>query len=240
MYEIVKTKNNIKYYIFSKFDLISNRLRNQGEYQPKIFEEAKNILLKNSLEEQNKAIIDVGAHIGTFSLPLANIFDQNDYYLFEIQPEVFNLLEKNVEINKFKNIHLYNTGLSDKEETFEINLPNYTLDKNISAFSLKKQVIDNDYEVNTIGEKAKLKCKKLDDFNIENVGLIKIDVEGFELEVLRGSLETIKNSNYPPLIFESWSWKHKNLKEELFKFIKNLNYKIKPLAGGNDHLAFIE
>ena len=87
-------------------------------------------------------------------------FDENDYYLFEIQPEVFNLLEKNVEINKFKNIHLYNTGLSDKEETFEINLPNYTLDKNISAFSLKKQVIDNDYEVNTIGKKAKLKCKK--------------------------------------------------------------------------------
>jgi hypothetical protein len=60
------------------------------------------------------------------------------------------------------------------------------------------------------------------------VRLIKIDVEGLELDVIKGAQETILRSNYPSLIFESWTqhewWDEK--REELFSYVKDLGYEI--------------
>ena len=62
--------------------------------------------------------------------------------------------------------------------------------------------------------------------------MVKIDVEGSELDVIKGSVETLKRSNYPPILFESWNeeWYEKN-KQELFQFISSLGYAIYPVMG---------
>ena len=72
----------------------------------------------------------------------------------------------------------------------------------------------------------------LDEYELdEDVGLIKIDVEGHELNVMRGGIETILRSKCP-ILFESWTddW-NKACKKELFSFVRNkLGYKINQIT----------
>jgi FkbM family methyltransferase len=51
-------------------------------------------------------------------------------------------------------------------------------------------------------DNTKLELKRLDDLNLTNIGFIKIDVEAMEIEVIKGSINTIINNNYPPIYIE--------------------------------------
>jgi hypothetical protein len=68
-----------------------------------------------------------------------------------------------------------------------------------------------------------------------DVKLIKIDVEGHELEVIKGGIETIKANNYPPIIFEAWTWKpwYQAKRTALFEYLQGHGYEIKELGQNN-------
>jgi hypothetical protein len=78
----------------------------------------------------------------------------------------------------------------------------------------------------------------LDSFNLVNVGLIKIDVEGFEKEVIEGMQETLKRNGYPRIFFESWAdYREREglpaikLREELFEYLRSIGYSVIPVRG---------
>ena len=73
----------------------------------------------------------------------------------------------------------------------------------------------------------------LDKFEFYNVRLIKIDVEGHELEVLRGSHYTLEENDFPPIIFESWTWKFQDKRNALFAYLKDLGYTITEMGQNN-------
>ena len=73
--------------------------------------------------------------------------------------------------------------------------------------------------------------KTLDSFNLENVGFIKIDIEGHELKALLGGLETLKK-NRPVIVFEE----HK-LFSGVFTLLKELGYTIRRISIRNDYIA---
>ena len=69
-----------------------------------------------------------------------------------------------------------------------------------------------------------MKKKKLDSIKLENkIGFIKIDVEGHELEVIEGALNTIK-MNKPVLLIEIEERHSKRMVNESIKYIKNIGY----------------
>jgi hypothetical protein len=77
----------------------------------------------------------------------------------------------------------------------------------------------------------------LDSFELSDIGCIKIDVEGFEKEVLLGARETLKRSGYPPIVFESWgAWKgvSESIRTELFACLNEIGYDINVLSGAQD------
>ena len=78
---------------------------------------------------------------------------------------------------------------------------------------------------------------KLDDVIRRPVDLIKIDVEGLEMSVLRGGIKTIKQHK-PRILFECWSKERGQTIEGVFQFLRDdLEYKITPVSWQDMFLA---
>lgn len=231
---LIKLRNGLTFQVFSKFDLISNALREQGEFDPLTYRIASIILPEN-----NKGnVIDIGANIGTFCIPLAKNFPKINFIAFEVQKKVFDVLNNNINLNNIKNIKTFNTGLSSKLQKIAVPLPNYEIENNIGAFSFDIEARKKkNFLANYIDKKVfSFDLFPLDYFNYKNILLIKLDVEGYELNVLRGAINTIKKNNFPPILFECWNNPKSKKKEELFNFFKKLGYVIK-LIHNDDYFA---
>jgi FkbM family methyltransferase len=187
------------------------------------------------MDKPDGLVLDIGANLGTFCIPLAKKITKHTYHAFEPQRIVYYQLCANTFINGLGNVHCHNFGLSDKEERLVLVMPDYTAEGNIGAFSINKEVRENDYECKTEGVKEPLVVFTLDSGSHQNVRLIKIDVEGHELEVLKGAKKTIKDNNYPPIIFEAWTWKpwYQEKRKKLFEYLQSHGYEIKELGQNN-------
>ena len=222
-----------QYLVFKGKDLISNAVKQQG-YEVEVF------AISHKLLEGHKdgVVLDIGSNMGTFTIPLAKANPRFTFHSFEAQRIIYYQLCANTFINGLNNVHCHHFGLSDKRDRLQLTMPDYAIETNIGAFSVDKQVREEpDYECPTKGTTETITVFPLDDGEHRNVRLIKIDVEGHELEVLKGAKKTIKNSNYPPIIFEAWNWKpwFEPKRKELFKYLTDMGYEI--TEGGNNNLA---
>ena len=77
----------------------------------------------------------------------------------------------------------------------------------------------------------KINVKNLDSYKFKDIGLIKIDVEGYELNVFKGGIKTLKKWK-PIILFEEH-----NINSKVFKFLRSLNYEIRKLSIANDYIA---
>lgn len=220
-----------QYLVFKGNDLISNALRNGG-YEVEVFALAQTILRKH----KDGVVLDIGANLGSFTLPLAKTNSHLTFHAFEPQRIVYYQLCGNTLINGLDNVYCHNFGLSDKEEQLVLTMPDYAGESNIGAFSMDKEVRENEYECSTEGKDETITVFPLDVGNHKNVRLIKIDVEGHELEVIKGGIETIKANNYPPIIFEAWTWKpwYAERRAALFDYLKGHGYEITEGANSNN------
>jgi FkbM family methyltransferase len=132
-------------------------------------------------------------------------------------------------------VYTYEFALSNEDANVELAMPDYAKETNIGAFSIDAEVRKNEYECATVNTTDKIQLFPLDLLAFSNVKLIKIDVEGHELEVLKGGIETIKANNYPPIIFEAWTWKpwYQEKRKELFDYLEGLGYEIQQLGQNN-------
>lgn len=162
---------------------------------------------------------DIGGNIGFYSLHLSKIFPCLQIYTFEPVPKTFSYLKNNVEINKSKNINIHNFGFSDKESDLKFYYYK-TGSGNASSANLSPS-----------SEVEELVCRvtKLDTFTQKNnlsIDFIKCDVEGAELFVFQGGVQTIKK--YRPIVFteilRKWSSKFNYDPNEIFKLFLELDY----------------
>ncbi len=134
---------------------------------------------------KNGISVDGGAYIGTHSLIMAfNSF----VYAFEPNPENFNILTENIKINKLRNVVPLNKGLSS-----------FTGEAKFLCKETKN--LEGTGKISENGN-ISIQVVKMDDIVKGKVSFIKIDVEGHELEVLKGSRKIIKR-NHPIIMFEA-------------------------------------
>jgi len=158
------------------------------------------IFFKKKLNEKLLNIIDVGAHKGeTISLFYKN-FTINKILAFEPNPIVFKKLENKIKKTNYKNkIILFNLGLGSKEEEKDLLINNDTssstynvVDENTEYYKRKKRFLSM-FNKDILRKKILTKILPLSKVNevnhIENIDILKIDTEGYELNILKGIYE---------------------------------------------------
>lgn len=127
---------------------------------------------------------------------------------------MYDILIKNIKLNKCDNVKTFNFGGSDKDDIFYMYV-DYDSKNNHGAF----RICDEKHiqKKNTL----KIECKQIDSLNLENIGYIKIDVEGHEYPCLKGMLNTIK-TNKPVIEIEIHNTSP--TRSDVLKLLYELNY----------------
>jgi FkbM family methyltransferase len=177
--------------------------------------------LHKYLNLKEGVFVDVGAHIGKYTVALGNKIGKSGI-IISIEPETenFNLLKKNVALNKLTNVHLQNVACAGQEgeATLYVHKDRPTL---------------HSFYLNRGPSQIKVKTVKLDtiiqDLKINRVDLLKIDVEGAEIDVIKGSSDTLKK-HHPRIVFEVFD--SENLKK-IEEVLCNFDYIIKQIKEKN-------
>lgn len=179
-----------------------------------------NSLVKPVLEKKSGGYVDCGAgpYYGDMISQYIEFVDGNYEKIFAFEPCVnpFNELKKIVEEKGYKNVELFNCGVSDKNGTMIFQTDKIT----DAVFSWSTDIIrDENMVKNFRGEDISLPVRTIDDTVGDfPIHFIKMDIEGSELAALNGAKKTLKNSQ-PALAICAY---HK--KEDLItlpQFLKN-------------------
>jgi len=183
-------------------------------------------------EISNPVIFDIGANIGTFTTWMARAFPQGKIYSFEPQRAVFQMLSGNAAINNLYNVYTHNIGLGKENNYIEFEEPDYFAKNDYGTFSLVENIIKE-----TTKDKFTVQIQTLDSFmkihKIKLVNLLKIDVEGMDMDVLKGGEETI--SKHHPYIFIEHSDNRRSIIEEIRTYLTKYGYSFEVI--GNNILA---
>lgn len=174
----------------------------------------------------NSTVVDIGAHIGTHTLTMSRCVGNNGrVYAFEPQMKVYRELVMNMQENDCKNISAYRCAMGDTEKMIEMR----------SAFPENEGATG----IGSGGDYAFM--LPLDDFDLNKVSFIKIDVENTEDEVLEGARQTIMR-NRPVMLVEIMGnivYSPANREQCVLRTIKkleNMGYKVSHFEC-NDYLA---
>ena len=218
--KLYKTKTG-NYYLpqFALKDLIRNEIIDNKIFDKKVYETAVKYVKDDTI------VLDVGANFGQLSVLLSMCKKNVEVYSFEASKYIFEILKKNVQINN-ANVKLFHNlvGNETEQELFIKKL-------NISKFNtygsnmIAKTEVRNENSRNI----EKINSIKIDDiFFDKEISFMKIDVQGYDLEVLKGSKNTIIKQQMP-IIFEyeedfakDFNYTFRNFEN----FIDEINYKI--------------
>ena len=147
----------------------------------------------------NGIFLDLGANIGSVTIPLLKRRPDLQCICVEAAPWIFDYLRKNRDIN-FTNesIVLINKALLDKDN---VVLPFYSPKEKFGKGSLSPVFTDVGIEVTSITVDRIIK-----EYKLPKVDIIKIDIEGFEYFAFKGAEKLLSDSNAPDILFEFVDW----------------------------------
>lgn len=147
--------------------------------------------LKKKYNMDIKGIIHIGGHFGEELAEYVRTGIQ-DIVVFEPSEKSFNVLFENV--NKLNaNIIGHQVALGSEEKEIDMYVSS---NDGLSSSLLKPKVHLSQYKDITFNQTEKVDMKILDNYNYTEYNFINMDVQGYELEVLKGGSETLKNVDY--------------------------------------------
>ena len=136
--------------------------------------------------KENDLVIDVGGHVGYFTIYAAKKAKNGKIITFEPSKESFNVLKNNLKINNIQNVIIENVGVGAKSGTAILNVDTTNSIGN-SIFYSSKNSEKEDIRITTIPEIVKK-------YKIKSIDLLKLDCEGAEFEIILNLPSTILNT----------------------------------------------
>lgn len=159
-------------------------------------EEEHKIILENVLRP-GMNVLDIGANIGYYVLmSYRKIGNLGEIIAVEPSPENVNLLKANIELNNCSNIKVFEGAISDHEGTGKLFISEFS---NLHSFHKNtNESIDN----NSLNSTLNVQLKTVPQMHFKNgpPDIIRMDVEGHEVEIMNGMLEAIENDEMAPMI----------------------------------------
>ena len=190
-----------------------------------------------ALVKPGDVVFDIGANVGDITLHLAKITgEKGAVFSFEPDPFNFKRFKENVGLNTFKNIHANNLGLGNKAGKFKMAL-----------FRTDNRGMTRIVDTPSSAVHAEVEITTLDEFLNSHllpprVNLVKIDVEGYETNVLKGATQFLQK--YKPVLFievvDDHLREQHTTARELVSLLESLNYTCKhsetgkPFTSAND------
>ncbi len=163
------------------------------------------------LTDRQKVSVDVGANKGVYTYFLARL--TREVHAFEPNPKIFRILSRALP----SNVMVHRVALSSKSGAAELLVPEHKGGFSNQGASLSREKVDGAHRV------VHVESARLDQYDLRDVGFIKIDVEGHETHVIEGAMETIKRER-PNLLIEMEEAHTKRPIEESVNYVRSLGY----------------
>lgn len=142
-----------------------------------------------------KTVIDVGANVGQFAVASAKLFPNVPVHSFEPDPDCVAVLEKNV--RSLGNVSVYPVALGDEEGEVAFHVNSHSQSSSILALAENHIVAFPDArERGTIQVKVSTLDKTFTGVELRGPVLLKLDVQGYEAQALRGAVKTLRRVDY--------------------------------------------
>lgn len=176
-------------------------------------------LLKKHIKKGN-TVLDIGANIGFYATILSDIVGENGkIHCFE--PDATNFVHLKKETSSYTNIIINNKAVGPKTEKIKI----YTSKElNVDHRTYKPEQYDKEIEIDAVSIDEYMAGTRVD--------FIKMDIQGFEMEAMKGMKETLKKNPNVKMISEFWPYglkKAGSSVRDYFTLLKELDFKIEIL-----------
>lgn len=185
------------------------------------FHEFHEFLFLHKFLTEDMVFVDVGANLGEYTLFAAKRLTQGKVLAFEPLPKMNSLLDENVSLNHFKNVSILHYGLSDNNGI----LPIHEIEsehEGLSTFYPGDRKIKNRIDV-----PLKSFDKEFDYFEIARIDFVKMDIEGGELNALKGAKKSI--DRFKPVVMieiNAPTYKAAGYSvDDVYQFFESLNYR---------------
>ncbi len=188
--------------------------------------------IKENLKKGD-VFFDIGANIGLMSIFASNCVGSTGKIIsFEANPDTVPILKNNIQLNHISNITIVDKAVGNENGRIRI-YNNWAVNRG-GATLIKPQQETDSFEIDLI------KIDSVKEYSELPVAMMKVDVEGFEMDVLKGMEAILKKADPPKLIIECSADRNNNYESvvAIYDFIKSVNsYKIYKLSRSKERIG---
>lgn len=184
-------------------------------FKPKFRETNEETFLR-TIDFNHRVVYDVGGYIGLYSMFFSK--RAKSVFVFEPNPKNMEEITFNLKLNNVQNVYPIPKGIGKRKEKQEM-----IMDSTIPS----RSTFDKDWGKQLDGEKQIIKIDKLDNLPFIKPDFVKIDVEGYEMDVLEGMKQIIEDKQ-PDLFIEI----HGYLEDKMIEFLLKRDYHIHHVESG--------